>query len=120
MSGGQAKSQRVGHLAPPHADDGTLSDIAKVDIATDLGLKFGHEKEGVQESNPTEHGDDEGGDDQHAVRAQDVVVTGGVVVRHHGIVAVGIAVVIGVAGRLDDPTAVISGDRCENKTGRCE
>ena len=120
MSCGQAKSQRVGHLAPPHANDGTLTDIAKVDITTDLGLKFGHEKEGMQERNPTEHDDDEGGDDQHAVRAKDVVVIAGVVVRHHGIVAVGIAVVIRVACGFYDPTAVFSEDRCENKTGRCE
>ena len=116
----QTKSQRVGHLAPPHANDGTLSDISKVDIATNLGLKFRHKEEGVQKRNPTEYDGDERIDDQHAINAKVVVVIVIVVVRDHGIVAVGIAVVVRVARGLDDPTAVISVDRCENKTGRCE
>ena len=119
MPCGQTKSQRVGYLAPPHADDGTFPDIPKIDIPTNLGLKFWHEEEGVQKSNPTEHDGDERVDDQHAVHTK-VVIIAGVAVRHHGIVAVGIAVVVRVTGGLDDPTAVISEDSCENKTGRCQ
>ena len=74
----------------------------------------------MEQGDPSEQDGDEGVHDQHSVHAKVVavvVICGGIVVLGHGVVAVGVAVVVRVAGGVD---AVISEDGGQNKTDRCE
>ena len=113
----QTETQRIGHLAPPHANDGRPPDVAELDVAADLGLEFRHEEEGMEQGDPPQQDGDEGVHDQHAVHAKVVGVVIVIVVLDHGIVAVGVAVVVRVAGGAD---AVGSEDGGQNKTDRGE